>query len=201
MRQLMKNKEIDKKEQRGSDKADGFPARTKLDDEYRAFLKAAKESMPAQNEAGVFFSRQSLQIEHSSEPLPSPQALAEYKAVDPRLVDMFLTSWKNEQAHRHEMDKKLFNAQLDYNNKTFTERKFGQVCASMISLAAFATAGYLGYIGHQAAACIVGGGTIVSIVAIFVTGRLPSKSKKNVIDALNQKGEESTTNNGVPPAE
>ena len=50
------------------------------------------------------------------------------------------------------------------------DNRRGQVFGFLVALAAFGTASYLG-LGHGAAAAIVGGGTVVALVTVFVTGR------------------------------
>ena len=47
----------------------------------------------------------------------------------------------------------------------------GQIFGFLVALAAFGTASFLGYLGHEIAAAIVGGGTVVALVTVFVTGR------------------------------
>ena len=47
----------------------------------------------------------------------------------------------------------------------------GQKYAFWIALSALAVAGVLGYQGHEVAAAIVGGSTVVGLAAAFITGR------------------------------
>ena len=51
------------------------------------------------------------------------------------------------------------------------DNRRGQIFGFLVALAAFGTAGWLGYLGHETAAAIVGGGTVVALVTVFVTGR------------------------------
>lgn len=41
--------------------------------------------------------------------LPSPQELAAYKSIDPRIVDYLINASVKEQAHRHKMDSNKLN--------------------------------------------------------------------------------------------
>ena len=47
----------------------------------------------------------------------------------------------------------------------------GRRHALLAALAALTTACVLGYQGHEAAAATVGGGTVVGLVTVFITGR------------------------------
>ena len=51
------------------------------------------------------------------------------------------------------------------------DNRCGQVFGFLVALAAFGIASYLGYLGYGTAAAIVGGGTVVALVTVFVTGR------------------------------
>ena len=51
------------------------------------------------------------------------------------------------------------------------DNRRGQIFGFLVALAAFGTASWLGYLGHETAAAIVGGGTVVALVTVFVTGR------------------------------
>ena len=51
------------------------------------------------------------------------------------------------------------------------DNKRGQIFGFLVAIAAFGTASWLGSLGHETAAAIVGGGTVVALVTVFVTGR------------------------------
>ena len=51
------------------------------------------------------------------------------------------------------------------------DNRRGQIFGFLVALVAFGTASYPGYLGHGTAAAIVGGGTVVALVTVFVTGR------------------------------
>ena len=52
----------------------------------------------------------------------------------------------------------------------------GQKFGFLIALAAFVAACVLGYQGHATAAATVGGGTVVGLVTVFITGRRRERS-------------------------
>lgn len=47
----------------------------------------------------------------------------------------------------------------------------GQKYGFLVALAALTAACVLGYQGHDAAAATVGGGTVIGLAAVFITGR------------------------------
>ena len=53
--------------------------------------------------------------------LPAPQELAEYKSIDPKIVDFLIKSSEREQLHRHNQDEKKLKI-LSYN-----EHKVGRM--------------------------------------------------------------------------
>lgn len=58
----------------------------------------------------------------------------------------------------------------------FSERQRGQRFGLCIGLAGLCVAAFLGFSGHDWLAGVIGGTTLVSLVAVFVLGRvLPSK--------------------------
>jgi len=66
--------------------------------------------------------------------------------------------------HAHAMEKVVLEA-------VTTERRRGQVCAVVVCAVACATAGYCAHMGATLAASIIGGSTIVGVVAAFLGSR------------------------------
>jgi uncharacterized membrane protein len=55
----------------------------------------------------------------------------------------------------------------------------GQIFAFLIALCAIAAAVYVTIIGHPVTGGVIGGSTVVSLVTIFVTGRLTQRQDLN----------------------
>ena len=66
-----------------------------------------KETQVATHEGVGKQLEQTLTIEDSI--LPSPQELAAYKEIDPRIVELLINMSKSEQDHRHATDKMKLN--------------------------------------------------------------------------------------------
>ena len=99
-----------------------------------------------------------------SGPLPTPDILPGYDEVLPGAAERIMRMAEKEQAGALEFGGIAVRAAVADNRR-------GQVFGFLVALAAFGTASYLGYLGHGTAAAIVGGGTVVALVTVFVTGR------------------------------
>ncbi|MEA3277059.1 MAG: DUF2335 domain-containing protein [Pseudomonadota bacterium] len=110
-----------------------------------------------------------------SGPLPPPEILQHYKEIEPDFPERILRLTEGEAAHRRELNMKALGVDR-------LETVLGQVFGFLVALAAFATAGVLGYLGHPAASTIVGGATIGGLVAAFIKGRSQNSRPSNAAD-------------------
>ena len=101
---------------------------------------------------------------HISGPLPTPDILLGYDEVLPGAAERIMRMAEQEQANALEIGGTSVRAAAADNRR-------GQIFGFLVALAAFGTASWLGYLGHETAAAIVGGGTVVALVTVFVTGR------------------------------
>ncbi|MEO5339547.1 MAG: DUF2335 domain-containing protein [Magnetococcus sp. MYC-9] len=98
-------------------------------------------------------------------PIPPPQMLAEYGKIVPDFPERIVKRFEEEGAHRAAMEKEMW---------AFQRR--GQWMALSMGLFALACSWSLTLYGHDAVGGIVGGGTVVGLVSVFITGRI-SKQK------------------------
>lgn len=121
-------------------------------------------------------------------PLPPPQALAAYEKVKPGFAERILALAEKEAAHRHELDNALLAQESKVAACAPIERRRGQWLGFslagfvLITGAAFAVGGY----PTQGATIIVG--TVVSLAAVFVIGRV--RSDKDAADPSAAKREQ-----------
>lgn len=110
----------------------------------------------------------SIQLEQRTElfhgPVPSPAALREYEEIQPGFAQRLIALGEREAAHRHSVT-------LKAQAQDALETTLGQVFALGIALASFICTAWLGYLGLEAAASIVGGTTVVGLVSAFIAGR------------------------------
>lgn len=125
-----------------------------------------KETQVSTNEGVGKQLEQTLTIEDSA--LPSPQELAEYKKIDPRIVDLLITMSKNEQVHRHATDKMKLKILRRAEGRDERINWWGMFFAFLSILAIMFLSGWALYLDRPWFAGILGTIGIGSIVSIFV---------------------------------
>ena len=102
-------------------------------------------------------------------PLPAPQELAEYNAINPRIVEYLVDTAKAEQSHRQKVEEDRVGMMKDADHRTFRMNWWGMFFAflslvTLIGLSAFAL-----YLNRPWFAGILSFATVVSIMSLFVT--------------------------------
>ena len=87
--------------------------------------------------------------------LPSPQELAAYKEIDPRIVDYLINASVKEQEHRHKIDESKINLVRRAN------RQEGRM-----------------YLDKPWFAGVLGAGTLISVASIFVKSNETKESQE-----------------------
>lgn len=100
--------------------------------------------------------------------LPSPKELAEYQAVDPDIVKFLMDSAAKEQAHRHELDKEKVSFLKQSEARTRRINWWGMFFAFLSIVVLACLAGFALYLDRTWFAGLLGTGTLVTIVSIFV---------------------------------
>jgi len=117
-------------------------------------------------------------IEQFSGPIPIPDILARYNEIIPNAAERILVMAESDAKHRRDIEMVAINAQR-------RERHLGQILGFSIGLFALATSAFALSLGHSVAASVIGGTTVVGLVAVFVTGRIvfnrPKELPNNVI--------------------
>lgn len=103
--------------------------------------------------------------------LPAPRDLAEYKNIDPRIVDFLIKSSEREQIHRHRQDEKKLKI-LNYNeHKTGRINWWGMFFAFLSILVTMGLAAYALYLDRAWFAGIFGLVGVVSIASVFINNK------------------------------
>lgn len=97
-------------------------------------------------------------------PLPHPAALQGYETIVPGAAARILVMAENNNDFLIQMDRKALGNE-------YTERRLGQIFGFIIALVALFGAIWLAYEGHESTASVIGGTTVVGLVATFVAGR------------------------------
>ena len=100
-----------------------------------------------------------------SGPLPPPAVLQHYNEVIPGAAERILVMAEQNASHRRDLEL----AALDAHR---SEVRLGQWLGFGIGLASLAAAIIALVLGHPATAGVIGGTTVVGLVAVFVTGRM-----------------------------
>lgn len=109
------------------------------------------------------------QIHHSG-PLPHPAMLEAYDKILPGAADRIIAMAENNNTYIMEMDRQTLEGQ-------FMERRIGQFFGFFLGFLGLAGSFWLASIGHDWAASILGGTTLLSLVSTFVLGRVLPGSK------------------------
>ena len=107
-----------------------------------------------------------------SGPLPPPKLLEQYQSIQPDFPERILRLNEQEVGHRHEIQRAVVN-------NDFAFKRIGQLFGFVIALAGFAASVGLAYIGYPWVAAIIGGGTLASVVTVFVSGPRASPEKSS----------------------
>ena len=109
--------------------------------------------------------------------LPSPQELAAYKQIDPRIVEYLIDASIKEQNHRHKMDEKKLKIVAKADGRIGRMNWWGMFFAFLCLIALLAVVAYALYLDKQWLAGILGGTTIVSVISLFVRKEQPEERR------------------------
>lgn len=99
-----------------------------------------------------------------SSPIPPPEIMANYKAVDSTCPDRILMMSEKEQDHAHKINQVMLSSSI-------SAEKRGQIFAFVLSLTIVCSAVYLIADGKQIAGTLLAGSTLIGLAYIFITGR------------------------------
>ena len=100
--------------------------------------------------------------------LPSPKELAEYKQIDPRIVDFLIEASNREQGHRHQMDAEKMKI-IDKSDRRIGRTNWWGMFFAFLSIIAFvALTAFALYLDKPWFAGMAGFSCLVTVVSIFV---------------------------------
>ena len=100
--------------------------------------------------------------------LPSPQELAAYKEIDPRIVTYLIDASVKEQNHRHKMDEKKLKIVGKADGRIGRMNWWGMFFAFLCLIAFLALTAYALYLDKPWFASFFGLASIASVISIFV---------------------------------
>lgn len=131
--------------------------------------EAIKNLEPKQQEI-IIQSIQSMRQESFSGPIPHPDLLQGYDRVKPGFAERIVVMAEQQQQHRFDCERQMIKG-------TIVESKRGQWMAFAIALLFLVAAVVLGIFNHDWLAGVIGGGTLIALVTVFVTGRKIKKDE------------------------
>ena len=113
-----------------------------------------------------------------SGPLPPPQVLGMYDNIIPGLAERLVEAFETQQRHRQSLENKVVESGI---NRAW----YGLWCALTVSIAGIGVAALAVAYQQQWAASIIGGGVLVGLATVFITGRSAQEkeraSRKDII--------------------
>lgn len=110
-------------------------------------------------------------------PIPPPEALREFAAINPTFPERILRLTESEAEHRRSLEQTETNARIADISEARGERRRGQWFAFMLATGFLGGAIWVTLAGHPWVGGTLGGATIGSIVTAFVVERHPRQQK------------------------
>jgi len=101
-------------------------------------------------------------------PIPPPELLEAFGEVDPLLPERIMSLAERESSHRQGLERQAQDAEIADRECERDERFRGQMLGFGLALVCITSATLLGLFGQPILAGVIGGTTLVSIVAVFV---------------------------------
>lgn len=104
-------------------------------------------------------------------PLPPAEEIARYEKVLPDAANRLFAMVEREQSHRHKMDEKLAEAQIEDMKKMRLERARGQRYGLGIGVVAIISGSLIASFGAEWPGGVIGFGGVATLASVFVSGR------------------------------
>jgi uncharacterized membrane protein len=105
-----------------------------------------------------------MQMMVQSGPLPPPETLEKYKAVDPSLPERIMAMAERQSSHRQAMEKKLVEGQV-------RSQTLGQVFGLTMGVGVLGLAAWFAHLHMPELATVIAGLDLASLVGVFVYGK------------------------------
>ncbi len=111
------------------------------------------------------------QLSVSSGPIPSPEVLAKYEAINPGIVDVIINTYQAQVAHRIEIEKSVIESQNKLSHK-------GQNYAFLISVIAIICGTFLILNGKNIFGIISIVSALAGLTSAFIYGKYSDKQER-----------------------
>jgi len=108
-------------------------------------------------------------------PLPPPEFLQRYEEIYPGTAERILQQFERETQHRHAVEQKIIDAQLEVQQAEIPALRLGQVFAFIIAVVGLLASAYCvsgaATGGIAAAGASIGGVSLATLAGVFIYGR------------------------------
>ncbi|MGK5093300.1 DUF2335 domain-containing protein [Deltaproteobacteria bacterium TL4] len=111
--------------------------------------------------------QQSIQT-HYSGPIPPPEVLEAYKNIHPASIEIIFEHFQKEQAHRHELEQKQLDANIEIIKEEQNLYRRAQNFAFGIGLVSLICGIIATNLGNTIVGSIIGGGGVAGLVGTFL---------------------------------
>jgi len=141
-----------------------------IEQELKALNPTVFDGIPAKKKAELIQTIRMVSIteKHHSGPLPDPETLTQYGQIIPNGAERIMVMAENQSAHRLGLENYAVKEQMQQSGR-------GQIFGFIIAIIAIACGTYLTVIGESTVGGILLGTTLVSLVSIFVLGKIIQK--------------------------
>lgn len=113
-------------------------------------------------------------------PLPNPEILDRYEQILTGAADRIMAMAEDEAKHRHEMEKRSLEADINGMNADILDTKRGQWFGLIIGLTAIISGSIVSIYGSPWAGGFIGASGVAGLVTAFIKGRSQNENgKKN----------------------
>ncbi len=98
-----------------------------------------------------------------SGPLPPPEILKKFDEVVPGAAERIIKMAEEQSAHRKELERKVIESDI-------SRSKWGQILGFIIAVVGLAVSAFIAIYGNAYAGGVIGVGTLVSLVGVFMYG-------------------------------
>lgn len=129
------------------------------------------QARPASSQSGQLVTERQFRVESYSGPLPPPEVLARYEAITPGAAERIIAMAERQSVHRQELESAVIHGNL-------TAQRVGQRYGLIIGVLGISASVILGAMGREIMGSAFFGSTVVSLVALFITGRLRQERER-----------------------
>lgn len=123
-------------------------------------------------------------LEYSSRfsgPLPPPALLADYEKAVPGLAAQIVSMARQEQDHRHSLDREDQRIVGKNMSATANDTRVGQLLGAMVAIGVLVVAAYMVRKDYPAAAAFMTAADLGSLVGVFIYGKQRSNPEKKAL--------------------